>query len=491
MSSDASLLSAFRVCKAWHAALEPLLWHTLKLQNQPCNFTPRQATPTLLLRNRHHIRHLHETGSNSLMKFLAFSVRLPLMQLTSIHVSILSPEILMIIQQNVETLTSFSCRSNRLRKDLEAQSLWCRQLFFALELVPRLTELAIGPAILLDSPKTVFSKICTHLKKLELDRLKVADRTLYADSIPTEAHELEPFPELEELTLIWNDFPPPCQLELVRKSPKLKSLIWRRGSQLLTQSWLSGTLPVPSDLARLDIGHSHLEDDTMARVLALLPNLVALNARSTPFGARCALQLLENQGPKMIELDLMDCDSLSSTVIQRFLTGMPNLRKFGAARLEASDITTPFMKSNTTASSPSSWVCLDLEELELAIIGVHRIENPAPREACFIIYEQLAQLARLRVLVLRENVSASREEDFRLDWTLRNGLKNLHTLKRLSSLDIQGLHAKVGMEEIEWMAQEWPQLSELKGKLNNKPGVDNKPLERELKRLRPDIVKLE
>lgn len=433
------------------------------------------------------------------------------MQLTSINVSILSPEILMIAQQNLETLTRFSIRSNRLRKDQDAQGLWCRQLFMVLEMAPNLTDFAIGPAILLDSPKTVFSKICTRLKRLEMDRLKVADRSLYADDVPTEAHELEPFPELESLTLIWNDFPPRSQLELIRKSPKLKSLVWRRGTQLLAQSWLSGTLNVPSELCRLDIGNSHLEDDDMARILSLIPRLVALNARSTPFGARSARQLLGNQGPQMIELDLMDCNQLSSAVIQRFLTNMPNLKKFSATRLEASDITQPFMKvggeeknaSGTTSFSSSSsslscypkptipWTCLGLEELELAIIGVHRIENPSPKEACLLIYEQLSQMRQLRVLNIRENVSASRDVDYLLDWTLGNGLRKLSTLKHLESLNIQGIRAKLGMEEIEWMAREWTELTEVKGKLNRNAGVDNKPLERELKRLRPDIVKLE
>ncbi|CAO3564898.1 unnamed protein product [Mortierella alpina] len=554
-----TLLLSLGVCRTWHRALQPYLWSTLQLENQPCNFTPRQATPTVLLRNKHHIRHLHEIGSNSLLKFLAFSTAGLPMQLTSIHVSMLSPEILMVAQQSVETLVTFSCRANRLRKDLHAQSLWYRQLFLILEMAPQIQNLSIGPAVLLDSPMEIFgATFFQTLKSLELDRVKIADPRWYAadaagaepdpdsesakflSALMTPAIELQPFPQLETLILIWNDLPPQCQLELIRKSPNLKSLTWRRCTKLLTDSWLSSSLPIPAKLTRLDIAHSHISDEDMERLLVMMPNLTALNVRSKPFGPQSCLRLLQNQAQgwpetEMVELDLVDCSGLSSAMIQKLLSSLPKLKAFGASKLEASDIANALLSSSvagpassppspfSSSSSPNSkivhattaqalltdlgaglisagaflrapsgpWTCLGLERLELSIMGLYRCDDPGPALARDLVYEQLAQLVNLQVLILGENVgSLQPPPHYMLDFTLSNGLDKLARMRRLQELDIRGLRAKIGLEEVKWMAHSWPNLRKLTGVLCydvNKNEI--KALESELKKLRPDVVR--
>ncbi|KAF9954070.1 hypothetical protein BGZ72_004932 [Mortierella alpina] len=541
-----ALLVSLRVCYTWHHALQPYLWSTLHLENQPCNFTPRQATPTVLLRNKHHIRHLHEVGSNSLLKFLAFSTAGLPMQLTSIHVSMLTPEILMVAQQNVDTLVTFSCRANRLRKDLQAQSLWYRQLFLILEMAPHLQHLAIGPAVLLDSPMEIFGgAFFQSLKSLELDRIKIADPRWYAanaagaepdpdsesarlmTSMITTAIELQTFPQLETLILIWNDLPPQCQLELIRKSPNLTSLTWRRCTNLLADSWLSSSLPIPAKLTRLDLAHSHISDEDMERLLAMMPNLTALNVRAKPFGLQSCLRLLQNQAQAspeagMVELDLVECSELSSAMIQKLMSSLPKLRVFGASKLEASDISNAFLIS--TAADPASscfadkmtaqrqlsdfgagvisagafmrgpsgpWSCLGLESLELSIVGLYRCENPGPALARDLIYEQLAQLVNLRVLILGENVgSIQPPAHYMLDWTLANGLGKLARLKRLQELDIRGLRAKMGLEEVKWMTHAWQNLQKMSGVLcYDAERNEIKALERELKKLRPNVIR--
>ncbi|KAF9995020.1 hypothetical protein BGZ80_006529 [Entomortierella chlamydospora] len=497
------LPTCLRVCKKWHSTLEPFLWETLTLLNQPVNFTPRQATPTLLLRNRHHIRHLHEIGTNSLIHFLAYSITPRPVQLTSIHCSILSPEILVITQQNVDTLTSFICRSNRLRKDQEAQGLWCRQLFFILEMAPNLTEFALGPVIMLDPPNQEFNKISKNLKRLELDRVKVSVPTLYADSVPQESIVMDTFHSLESLTLVWNDFPPPCQIELIRKSPNLKALVWRRGTKLLAESWLSGSLAVPSRLSSLDIGNSHLDDQDMARLLSLIHNLVALNARSTPFSTHSLALLMNNQGPNMLELELMDCDGLNSDQVFTILTSMPKLKKFSASMLSASDFdsiatsggdteatatATAATTSSITARPP--WVCLGLEELEISILGPSTCEDTDHARYASSIYKQLGKLTQLRTLVLKEIILDGQERGPLLDLTLEMGLAHLACLKQLRELHTRGLSVKMGTTELEWIAKEWTRLEVIKGPLNCVTGVDNKPLIRKLKELSPVAVVL-
>ncbi|KAF9898222.1 hypothetical protein BX616_004326 [Lobosporangium transversale] len=483
--SRSQLLVFLRVCRTWHIALEPLVWHTLALQNQPCNFTPKQATPTLLLRNRHHIRHFHQVGSNSLLEPLAFSTRQPLMLLTSISVSILSPEILMITQHNIETLTSFSCRSNRMRKDQEAQDLWCRHLFHILGMAPHLAELALGPVTLLDPPKNLFNKVCKTVKRLELDRIKVTDRSLYSDSVDPEDISMSTFVSLEALILIWNDFPPQCQLELVRKAPKLKSINWRRGTKLLTESWLSGSLAVPVSLNRLDIGNSHIEDADMARVIAMLPTLEALGARSTPFGTQSALQLIADQRDKMLELDLMDCKDLGSKMIQRMLASMPRLKIFRAANVEAIDIARSFYATKTGAIL-TSWACLSIEELELVIADLCHSQNAWHEEMQSLVFQQLSMLGRIRVLALRASPVLSAEDNHLLELTLESGLRWLASLKRLYELDLGNMPIRMSSEEVMWMVKECPQLRTLSGNVISAVRKSSQ-LKQELKILRPEI----
>ncbi|KAF9901175.1 hypothetical protein EC991_006431 [Linnemannia zychae] len=476
--------------------IEPLLWDTLILQNQPCNHTPRQPTPTVCLRNRHHIRHLVETGSNSLLKFLAFSTtpRLPL-RLTSIRVSLLSPEILMITQQSVDTLTSFSCRSNRLRKgeaNQRAQELWYRQLFMILEMVPQLTDLSIGPAVLIDPPTTVFSKVSRTLKRLELDRVKVADRSWYDDTIQSSQalSTLDQFPELESLVMVWNDLPPLCQLELIRKSPRLKSLTWKRGTKLLIQGWLTSTLPPPESLTSLDVAHSHVGDEDMAQILTMVPHLTALNVRSTPFGPLCCAQLLERHASNINSLDVVDCPQVSSEMVMTLMCSMPSLLQFSANNVKAEDIAKPFLHSvSTEPSSPSSWVCLDLVELEISINGLHSCQNPVSVVARRLILEQVSKLEKLQVLSLGEDVSTLGTEAECLDLTLAHDLDKLSSLKRLRTLDMRNLRTKMGKDEVDWMVHTWGQLEAIRGELNRDLKTsDAKALVRYLRSKRPDIV---
>ncbi|KAF9124360.1 hypothetical protein BGW39_008249 [Mortierella sp. 14UC] len=497
--SRPQLLTSLRVCSLWHKVLEPLLWDTLTLQNQPCNYTPRQPTPTLCLRNRHHIRHLVETGSNSLLKFLAFSTapRLPL-RLTSIRVSLLSPEILMITQQNIDTLTSFSCRSNRLRRGeagQEAQGLWYRQLFTVLEMVPQLTDLSIGPAVLLDPPTTVFSKVARTLKRLELDRVKVSDRSWYDDTIQSSQvlSTLDQFPELETLVMVWNDLPPLCQLELIRKSPKLKSLTWKRGTQLLIQAWLSSTLPPPESLTTLDVAHSHIGDDDMAQILTMVPRLTSLNVRSTPFGPQSCAQLLERHTSNITKLDVTDCPQVSSEMVMTLLSSMPSLLRFSANKIRAEDIARPLLHTPSgDPSSPPSWACLDLVELKISIVGLHSCENPVPAEARCLVLEQLSKLEKLEVLSLGEDVSTLGAEVECMDLTLAHDLDKLSSLKGLKTLDIRNLRAKMGKDEIDWMAHTWSRLEVIRGKLNgNLKTSDARALARQLGSKRPDIFYFE
>ena len=416
----------------------------------------------------------------------------------------------MITQQNADTLTSFSCRSNRLRRgeaDQEAQALWHRQLFMVLEMVPHLTDLAIGPAVLIDPPTTVFSKVARSLKRLELDRVKVADRSWYDESTQSAQafSALEPFPNLETLVMVWNDLPPLCQLELIRKAPKLKTLTWKRGTQLLVQAWLSSAIPPPASLTTLDVAHSHIEDGDMAQVLTMVPSLTSLNVKSTLFGPQSCAQLLEHHAPNMTMLEVSDCPQVTSTMVVTLLSSMPSLLRFSSNRVDAGDIARPFLHTllgeTSSLAVPSHrqpsqtledrpWACLGLVELDISIVGLCSSENPSPAQTRSLIYEQLSRLKSLEVLCLGEgDGSTLRPGNEWFDMTLTHDLDKLSSLRRLRILDIRNLKAKIGEAEVDWMAHEWSRLKVVRGNLNCDLGSSEaRALVTRLKCKRPDVV---
>ncbi|KAF9408310.1 hypothetical protein BGZ76_005902 [Entomortierella beljakovae] len=435
-------------------------------------------------------------------------------RLVTIQVSILSPEILILIQQNTDSLVSFSCRSNRLRKDQETQALWCRQLFFVLQSVDNLKEFALGPAIILDPPNQEFNKICANLEKLELDRVKVSLPSLYEESVDTESVVMKPFPRLQSLTLIWNDFPPQCQLELIRKSPNLKSLVWKRGTKLLTESWLSRTLAIPQQLTGLDIGNSHLRDEDMARVIHSIPTLTSLHVRSTPFSNLSFNQLMNHQGANMVQLDLAECTEISSSQIFTVLTSMPKLTKFSASMLKATDFARALplaigsdfefqsqqnseqqithqkqqqqQQQQQRLSIQNAWACLDLKELDISIVGPEECSEQELLDHAQSIYNQIGGLKRLETLVLKEVTTDYVNHGPLLNLTLAHGLDRLLGLKRLRELDVHGLTCEMKTAEIEWMASEWINLVEFKGSLSPAPSI--KSSLRQLKKIMPGLV---
>ncbi|KAF9091966.1 hypothetical protein BGX23_004758 [Mortierella sp. AD031] len=377
-----------------------------------------------------------------------------------------------------------------------------------LEMVPQLTDLSIGPAVLIDSPTTTLSKVARSLKRLELDRVKVADRSWYDDPIQSSQamSALALFPELETLIMVWNDLPPQCQLELIRKSPNLRSLTWKRGTQLLVQAWLSSALPIPTGLTSLDVAHSHIEDRDMARILVMAPYLTSLNVRSTPFGVEGCVRLLEHHAPNMKMLDVSGCLQVTSKMVVAMLSCMPALSRFCSDRVEGRDIAKPFLAASLEESPLSRvgltgeellrstasllpWACLDLAELEITIVGLRHGDSTDSASTRTLVYEQLSRLRRLEELCLGEDTSTLRPGEEWLDLTLAHDLDRLSSLARLKRLDIRKLKAKMAQEEIEWMAQKWGRLEIIRGGLNcDLTPAEARALHRQLKSKRPDIV---
>ncbi|KAK3836381.1 MAG: hypothetical protein JOS17DRAFT_477325 [Linnemannia elongata] len=98
------------------------------------------------------------------------------------------------------------------------------------------------------------------------------------------------------------------------------------------------------------------------------------------------------------------------------------------------------------------------------------------------VYERLARMTRLERLELGNedrwpnanadsdmpNMSLQRNHDLRhqyscLDMTLRSGLRMLEGLKNLRVLSVVRMETRIGVEEVQWMRQNWPKLTMIRG----------------------------
>jgi hypothetical protein len=63
------------------------------------------------------------------------------------------------------------------------------------------------------------------------------------------------------------------------------------------------------------------------------------------------------------------------------------------------------------------------------------------------------------------------------------GLDKLSGLTKLEELDVTGMRTRIGVEEVQWMAEHWPRLRAINGLRNR----ENEEALRWLRASRPDI----
>ncbi|KAG0223259.1 hypothetical protein B0O80DRAFT_495508 [Mortierella sp. GBAus27b] len=132
----------------------------------------------------------------------------------------------------------------------------------------------------------------------------------------------------------------------------------------------------------------------------------------------------------------------------------------------------------------ADWACLEVEEFKMMFADGRRKDAVEPvlslQEEWTInviqyAYRQVGRLTKLRDLAIgwwtkTDYIGA---ECAHLDMSLASGLDQMAGLKSLKTLDIT--HARVlnvGMSEMEWMAENWPQLKSISGLLSRFPLVE-------------------
>ncbi|KAF9999824.1 hypothetical protein BGZ80_000584 [Entomortierella chlamydospora] len=127
------------------------------------------------------------------------------------------------------------------------------------------------------------------------------------------------------------------------------------------------------------------------------------------------------------------------------------------------------------------WIC----NAEIYWIKDHPdVEKPYPEQLLWF-FDQIAILTQLRELCL-VTVKPMFHQTRSLELSLKTGLARWSTLTALECLDVEELDHKIELEDVQWMAGNWPALKMIRGLIHEKDEIPSAAVVW-LKRSRPDI----
>ncbi|KAF9161712.1 hypothetical protein BGX20_002006 [Mortierella sp. AD010] len=235
------------------------------------------------------------------------------------------------------------------------------------------------------------------------------------------------------------------------------------------------------NITHLDLSWSTLKDHEIAALLKQLPRLISFRAQRTNIGEKTMDMLAGFSSgirDQLEELDLVDAREIQSPWIQRLLCSCAGLRRFRATEINAKDIIggsvsataadaseavtvrTAENGSMDPDTSPMSWVCLQLQELQLSITG---ISPQSSLQEQIIVYDQLSKLTQLQILSLGGNYLSTWFRMGTLELSLNKGFDRLKTLKELRVFNFSYMAHDLGMGEVEFMMQHWTKLRKVVG----------------------------
>ncbi|KAF9383963.1 hypothetical protein BGX21_001433, partial [Mortierella sp. AD011] len=182
--------------------------------------------------------------------------------------------------------------------------------------------------------------------------------------------------------------------------------------------------------------------------------------------------LAANQGTKLKKFSLKSSIGIESRDLQALLANCENLVDFHGVQqvIDADHIGPSFVPSDQLATwsavpppilqGSSSWSCLNLVELMVAI-RIPRHVDPLERQRLFsLVYSSLSPLVHLKTIDLSGGwCDIDRSQFFvGVPWTLKTGLNSLQLLGRVKRLVLTGWESDIGEQDILWMRKYWPKL---------------------------------
>ncbi|KAG0198347.1 hypothetical protein BGX31_004609, partial [Mortierella sp. GBA43] len=122
------------------------------------------------------------------------------------------------------------------------------------------------------------------------------------------------------------------------------------------------------------------------------------------------------------------------------------------------------------------WVCLSLRELRMGFrFAPTTLSLHQP-----LVFDQLSKLTQLENPTL-SNLEADYDTDPTFDFRLEMGLDRLSTLVSLRVLDFCGSTQRMNEHDVDWMLENWTELTEVFGMLHYDDPVVNSELQRRLR----------
>jgi len=192
--------------------------------------------------------------------------------------------------------------------------------------------------------------------------------------------------------------------------------------------------------------------------------------------------LMEQHCLMLERLEVHNCNAFNGVWKAQILAASPNLHTFSTLDDDWFK-GTPFFHAHSFINQDphtgelKTWACeSSLKTLEICITGVPRpdshgvsewgvVQETNPGQARGIqgrLYDRLARLTHLETLWLaEENRVMDRLEC--LEMSLDSGLHRLAGLKELKELSIERLKTRIGVQEVQWMVDQWPKLRTIFG----------------------------
>ncbi|KAK3810945.1 MAG: hypothetical protein J3Q66DRAFT_350570 [Benniella sp.] len=207
---------------------------------------------------------------------------------------------------------------------------------------------------------------------------------------------------------------------------------------------------------------------------------------------------LENHFSTLQMLDVSQCGSFTGDDLVKILSSCPHLHTLNDHFGDGTRIhSNAFIDRDPTTGLLKAWACEpSLRVLDIKITGIprpdlktggeedHFIVEEAyygqGREIQQLVYDRLARLTHLETILL---AAVSVHDVLSCpEFTLESGLHKLAGLKSLERLDVWSMEVKLGLEEVQWMAEHWPSL-----RLLHADVVDLEGTRKWLKEHRPQI----
>ncbi|KAF9098562.1 hypothetical protein BGX27_000765, partial [Mortierella sp. AM989] len=252
---------------------------------------------------------------------------------------------------------------------------------------------------------------------------------------------------------------------------------------------LKHSCPKLSDISLHCRNRTSVEDSAVADLILAPPSLKRLSMKEFNQISHHSVEALVRRSTTLEALVLEDCLGITSSIIQAVLSSCPKLKEFRAFTSEDSPHPNAVPLSARDLVH-CTWVCLNLEVLQVTINGIVRPDlmpnqhgTPPDIELQKVVYEQLGKLTKLKELWLGHITRGMLHNSHHLQWnelfpyiipdaqtdclefSLKSGLGLLQGLKELKVLSLQMMNVRIGIPEVQWMAEQWPSLKVMSGVL--------------------------